>query len=538
MPVKALKVAGALLLTTLFIVLEVTMNRLGDYWEFSEALWPVLGTFAGLFCFYLFLLAICRKEETALALAVILGAIFFSYAKLLNNLSAGGALAVQFLLMGLISFLVVKYPDFRKNAFSAIVAMMAIFTFIYAVNIQQIYMKKRYDLSAMPPKKTLLDAKDIVAARRDPAVQPDIYFIVLDAYAADKTLRRLFEHDNRPFLDALRQKGFYIAQDSHSFYAQTMLSISSTLNLNYFQDDVVLPNTRLKDRRPAINYFMRPRLPVFLRDAGYDLEEITTAYQLDYSFDRRNLDVRAKTFRVRVWNELLNQTPVYQILTFLFGPQRDFANPFKQHYHDMERMIGDAHRIAQEKNDRPKFVYAHFLMPHPPFVFSRDGGFAHYANLVPFLYKDGCDHPLSHLYEGEWEKFYRHGYIENLEYANRAVLGIVDDILAHRGARPVAIFVQSDHGSRMKFDFDKLGTTDFDEAFSILNAVYFSDGDYDRLSQDLSPVNTLRIALDKYFGLELPLLENRQWYSTWSKPYDFLEISDRLEKPAAKDGGR
>ena len=62
---------------------------------------------------------------------------------------------------------------------------------------------------------------------------PDIYYIILDAYSGADVLDELYGLDNRPFLDSLRSKGFYVADDSHTNYTQTIFSVPSTLNFDY-----------------------------------------------------------------------------------------------------------------------------------------------------------------------------------------------------------------------------------------------------------------------------------------------------------------
>ncbi len=62
---------------------------------------------------------------------------------------------------------------------------------------------------------------------------PDIYFIVLDAYARDDVLKEMYGFDNTEFLAYLRNKGFYIAERSAANYCQTGLSIGSCFNLCY-----------------------------------------------------------------------------------------------------------------------------------------------------------------------------------------------------------------------------------------------------------------------------------------------------------------
>jgi len=62
---------------------------------------------------------------------------------------------------------------------------------------------------------------------------PDIYYIILDGYSRDDYLLEYFDYDNSPFLTWLTEQGFYVAQCSQSNYAQTRLSLASSLNMDY-----------------------------------------------------------------------------------------------------------------------------------------------------------------------------------------------------------------------------------------------------------------------------------------------------------------
>ncbi len=58
---------------------------------------------------------------------------------------------------------------------------------------------------------------------------PDVYYIVLDAYARGDTMQDFYGFDNELFLSQLEEIGFYVAECSQSNYAKTRLSIASTL---------------------------------------------------------------------------------------------------------------------------------------------------------------------------------------------------------------------------------------------------------------------------------------------------------------------
>ena len=69
----------------------------------------------------------------------------------------------------------------------------------------------------------------------DTSKLPDIYYIVPDAYASSQILGD-FGYDNSEFTDYLTRKGFFVADDSHSNYMYTDLSLASSLNMRYLTD--------------------------------------------------------------------------------------------------------------------------------------------------------------------------------------------------------------------------------------------------------------------------------------------------------------
>ena len=58
----------------------------------------------------------------------------------------------------------------------------------------------------------------------DPAVKPDIYYIILDRYANADTLSEIYDFDNEPFLHELEARGFSIAHHAWANYFKTALS--------------------------------------------------------------------------------------------------------------------------------------------------------------------------------------------------------------------------------------------------------------------------------------------------------------------------
>ena len=65
------------------------------------------------------------------------------------------------------------------------------------------------------------------------AATPDIYYIILDGYGRADMLQIIHGFDNSMFMESLEQRGFVVASESQSNYARTLLSLSSSLNMQY-----------------------------------------------------------------------------------------------------------------------------------------------------------------------------------------------------------------------------------------------------------------------------------------------------------------
>ncbi len=75
-----------------------------------------------------------------------------------------------------------------------------------------------------------------VQAAGQTAAPPDIYYIILDAYARADVMRDEVGYDNQPFLSWLERHGFFVANESNSNFMWTALSLSSSLNMRLVQD--------------------------------------------------------------------------------------------------------------------------------------------------------------------------------------------------------------------------------------------------------------------------------------------------------------
>ncbi len=61
----------------------------------------------------------------------------------------------------------------------------------------------------------------------------DIYYVLLDRYASEQSLRRFFGFDNSKFCDELEKRGFVVDRKAITSYPMTSTSMASTLNMRY-----------------------------------------------------------------------------------------------------------------------------------------------------------------------------------------------------------------------------------------------------------------------------------------------------------------
>jgi hypothetical protein len=58
----------------------------------------------------------------------------------------------------------------------------------------------------------------------------------------------------------------------------------------------------------------------------------------------------------------------------------------------------------------------------------------------------------------------------------------------------------------------------------ILNAYYLPEGGGQEIYPEISPVNTFRVVFNRYFGGDLPLLEDRSYFSPVEHIFRFEEV--------------
>jgi len=239
---------------------------------------------------------------------------------------------------------------------------------------------------------------DLVA----PANPPDVYYFILDSYGRQDLLKMVYDYDNTEFLNALKERGFYVGECSQSNYGRTEISLGSSLNMMYLQDldDTFKPENT--NRRKLWDSLKHSAVRYNFESMGYKTVDFATGF---------------------AWNELedadifLAPPPFSSGLTefeglFLRTTFARYAQDFGwvdpdailgQNFRDRFNNIFDSmNKIANMPE--PTFAYVHVISPHPPFVFDPEGNptrpqdFWNEQRLYPYaLYTKGYTNQLTWL---------------------------------------------------------------------------------------------------------------------------------------------
>ncbi len=75
-------------------------------------------------------------------------------------------------------------------------------------------------------------------------------------------------------------------------------------------------------------------------------------------------------------------------------------------------------------------------------------------------------------------------------------------------------------------DWENPDETSLRERMSVLNAYYLPNNGHKQLYDEITPVNTFRIIFNYYFNMNNELLEDRNYFSGWFHPYNFIDVTD------------
>lgn len=199
---------------------------------------------------------------------------------------------------------------------------------------------------------------DIYSNLSDNTNPPDIYYIVLDAYAREDVLNEVYNYDNSDFLDFLSKNGFYIAEESFTNYIQTGLALSASMNMVYLDPFAETMGTQSQNREPMAGLIQDSTIREVLESMGYKTIATISGYDLTEIKDA-DLYYTSSESEVDQFDDILLMTTPALILKddILFKARRDRVLFGIESLRNISTVEG------------PKFVFSHLMIPHPPLRF-------------------------------------------------------------------------------------------------------------------------------------------------------------------------
>jgi hypothetical protein len=339
----------------------------------------------------------------------------------------------------------------------------------------------------------------------------DIFYLVFDRYGGEAGLEEQYGVDNRGFLARLQEQGFFVADRSFSNYLKTNHSLAASLNYTYLDRLSREVGSGSDDWRPVDRLLQDHAVGSFLQSRGYRYVHIGSWWgptdAVKGADQNLNYDPRSEFATV------LLQSTVLPSLLNAVGVDTDLDD-WEVHYRSALYQFDQLERLAEQPGGPPTFVFAHILLPHPPYVFTREGEF------VPKAERGTT-------------------FEQQLTYANRRIEKLVELLLDGPEEEDPVVIIQGDEGpfpDRYAHDverFDWRQATDEELLIktNILNAYYLpGEADPDPYPT-ITPVNSFRLVFDRYFGTDLPLLEDRSFiFIDEQHLYDFIEVTGRLRR--------
>lgn len=328
-----------------------------------------------------------------------------------------------------------------------------------------------------------------------PVRLPDVYYLLFDMHTGSESLKKYWNYADTSFVKHLESKNFRVVKNARSNYNFTLYSLASAFSMQHLNK---LPEYKqgIGPRINSLGKVIRENKTAGLFHAlGYDIINLSP---FDVC-DRPRSYTRYYTFSLSRY--LWRKTFPGKVLTDL---SLDFGKVVDDLFQDSDNVVTNNRVLTKlnefieisDRNRRPAFVYAHFLLPHYPYHYNRNGELRSIEN-------DSI---------GDKER-----YLDQLIYTDDLIIKITDSILENSASSPV-IIIQGDHGFNMLDGSDKIT-----EANSILNAIHLPEGVNAKAPATITPVNTFWFVLNSVFGFHFKQEEDRLYYVN-ENTFDCTEI--------------
>lgn len=447
----------------------------------------------GIAIVYLSLLFLLKDKIKASLITSLSSSIFFFYGHLYSELRTLPFLSailgrhrilavISLLILSVGIILIIKKQKFNSETILSLNLIGLVLVFIPVFQISQLQFNRFLLQKNREEERTELENLNKFQL-------PDIYYIIFDGYPRDDILATTFNYDNSNFLQWLKEQGFYVALCSQSNYSYTAPSIASTLNLAYLGNEET-PN-KITFSEDELNAMLQNSL---VQETVTQLGYTTITFETEYDWLRWDnpdilysleTDTSLKNIflsKINGFEILLLDTSLASVILDQIDLNLWLKESIRQtHQEEIVFALEKLLEIPKEE-DGPKFIYAHIVSPHPPYIFG-----AHGELLV--------NEPLDRLV----------AYRDQVIFLNTKIQEFISIALVEAETKPI-IIIQGDHGASIDY---KKWEVDPVEKLAILNAYHFPNmDDEDGLYPDISPVNSFRFLFNQYFSTDYEILED------------------------------
>uniref|UniRef100_UPI004048208A hypothetical protein n=1 Tax=Algoriphagus sp. TaxID=1872435 RepID=UPI004048208A len=429
-----------------------------------------------------------------------------------------------FFLYNFLHVFLISQPNFLnligRHRFLIPTLLIIAFYFVYWVSFSELKIKKALlvfliVLNLMPFSNLFYTKSSVLESQiKDYPVQklethdknfPDVFFIILDMYPSNLVLKKYFGFDNKDFTNKLDSLGFNVFYNSKSNYSRTSLSLASILNMDYIhrESDTISNELTVEN----LNYILENgKVQSYFKKKGYNFYWFEGGYlsgKKDYSNNEIFIPVSGSLYsrQESVDNDFL----MYFINNSILSP---FSERIKIISVDIFRkrinnILFNLPVLVENKDH--KFVFAHIMAPHPPFIFGENG---------------------EKIYSSEDNKSKKSMFINQLKYINKRMIDVLENMININNGREKIIIIQGDHGTRetLPNSIYSFSQNWAEEAFGNLSVIYFSDTTKNSKVKYFSPVNTFRFVFNEEFNEDFILLEDKQFYSDFTFPLKIHKI--------------
>ncbi|MBJ90843.1 MAG: hypothetical protein CMO98_13405 [Woeseia sp.] len=325
----------------------------------------------------------------------------------------------------------------------------------------------------------------------------NIYIIVPDSYPRADVMERVYGYDNSEFIDALRARGFKVAERSYANYYTTFLSMSSMFNMDY-HNQIIRPEgltANVLSQLGAFGYNEKKHEIITIGNSVF--LNTLKSYGYKYVFSGVfNCDDSMDFCYARSWifipDNLLKLTPFELIRSFLrwkFNWDVSIPNILGMPlYLELPEIL----ELRPGPENSPFYMYVHLMMPHSPYRYHADCSEIRETVFI----RDAFVRDAVPYFNGQ------------VECLNSQIIEFIDTILFHDPNSD--IIIQSDTGTILlnsyRTPISQWTNEQFEETYAILSAVKINAPCMDKLYDSYTPVNLSRIVLSCVDGIDRPLL--------------------------------